>query len=175
MPKTNVMTKPLLTIGYEGLDIDRFVVALLSAGVEAIADVRAVPISRKRGFSKRRLAERLWSEGLDYEHFQALGDPKAGREAARSGRFGDFERIYAAHLATVPAQAALADLARYAYRQTTCLLCFEQDPTFCHRSRVASALSGSGFVVRHLVAEKSNVRVSSVGASRHSGESTTPT
>ena len=45
----------LFTIGYEGADPDRFVTALKGAGVAAIADVRAVALSRKRGFSKNAL------------------------------------------------------------------------------------------------------------------------
>ena len=76
----------IYTIGYEGTDIDRFVASLKAAGVKRIADVRAVPISRKRGFSKKRLSARLKLEGIDYLHFIGLGDPKPGREAARIGQ-----------------------------------------------------------------------------------------
>ncbi|MFL4993855.1 MAG: DUF488 family protein, partial [Microvirga sp.] len=54
------MTKPqVFTIGYEGADVDRFLTTLKDAGVGALADVRAVALSRKRGFSKSALRDAL--------------------------------------------------------------------------------------------------------------------
>ena len=47
------------TIGYEGVDIDCFVATLRTVGVTLLADVRAVAVSRKKGFSKNGLRERL--------------------------------------------------------------------------------------------------------------------
>ncbi len=73
------------TIGYEGTDIDRFVATLKAVGVRRLADVRALALSRKKGFSKRSLAARLKAEGIDHIHLVGLGDPKTGREAARAG------------------------------------------------------------------------------------------
>ena len=69
----------IFTIGYEGADPERFLAALKGAGVEVLADVRAVAMSRKRGFAKTALREGLESEGLGYRHFMALGTPKPGR------------------------------------------------------------------------------------------------
>jgi hypothetical protein len=70
------------TIGYESTDIDRFVTTLKTAGIERVADVRTVALSRKRGFSKKALAARLEAEEIQYLHFIELGDPRPGREAA---------------------------------------------------------------------------------------------
>lgn len=130
----------LFTVGYEGTDIDRFIETLLAAGVTHLVDVRAVPISRKKGFSKSRLAERLAAEGLDYTHLVDLGDPKPGREAARAGRYLEFQRIYRAHLSTGPAADALGALTNIMSKGTVALLCFERDPKTCHRSLVAEAV-----------------------------------
>ena len=99
------------TVGYEGADIDGVVAALRAAGVERLADVRAVAVSRKRGLSKKALAARLHDEGIEYRHLVALGTPKSGRDAARAGRGALFRTIYAAHVATEEAQGALRDLA----------------------------------------------------------------
>jgi uncharacterized protein (DUF488 family) len=77
----------LFTVGYEATDIERFVKTLVSVGVKRLADVRAVAISRKKGFSKRKLAERLAEAGIEYVHYVDLGDPKPGREAAKSGNY----------------------------------------------------------------------------------------
>lgn len=130
----------LLTIGYEGTTIDAFVDTLKAAGVTVLADVRAVALSRKPGFSKTRLKERMESEGIRYVHFIDLGDPKPGREAAREGRMNAFRAIYGDHLSTDAAQEALDALDHIAHNEQVCLLCFERDPSTCHRSIVADAL-----------------------------------
>lgn len=132
------------TIGYEGTDIDRFVATLKAVGIKVLADVRAVALSRKKGFSKKSLKARLESEGIEYLHFVDLGDPKPGREAARAGRYGEFRKIYSRHLKTDRAQDALAALAEAVKDSETCLLCFEHDPTVCHRSIVGEWLKTTG-------------------------------
>jgi uncharacterized protein (DUF488 family) len=135
------------TIGYEGTDIDRFVDTLKTVGVKRVADVRAVALSRKKGFSKKSLSARLEAEGIEYLHFIELGDPKPGREAARAGRYDEFRDIYESHLDSDEAQASLRRLLTIASTAQTCLLCFERDPETCHRSIVAGELAGSDFEV----------------------------
>lgn len=136
------------TIGYEGTDIERFVATLKAVGVRRLADVRAVPISRKKGFSKKSLAARLEAEDIEYLHFQALGDPKPGREAARAGQYDLFRAIYDSHLDSDDAQSSLRELMAVAGEAPTCLLCFERDPATCHRSIVAEEMTQrSGFEV----------------------------
>lgn len=134
----------LFTIGYEGTDIDRFVATLRAVRIMALVDIRAVALSRKKGFSKTALRTRLNSEGIAYKHLNQLGDPKPGREAARAGRINEFRRIYTGHLRGPNAQASLKDLAELALTQSVCLLCFERDPTHCHRSIVAAHLLPMG-------------------------------
>lgn len=144
----------LFTVGYEGTDIRRFIDTLQAAGVEQVADVRAVPISRKPGFSKTRLSDHLAAVGITYRHFVSLGDPKPGREAARAGDYDTFRKIYTEHLASEPAQAELTDLASFACNFATTLLCFERAPAECHRSIVAYSLKARvGFCVFDLFAD----------------------
>ncbi|CCD96431.1 conserved hypothetical protein, DUF1130 [Bradyrhizobium sp. ORS 375] len=130
----------LYTIGYEGTDIDRFVATLKSVKVQVLADVRAVPISRKKGFSKTKLRDRLEQEGIRYIHLAPLGDPKPGRDAARAGHLAQFREIYSRHLAQSAPQQSLQELANLVSEQATCLMCFERDPGGCHRLIVANAL-----------------------------------
>lgn len=141
------MKKPtVFTIGYEGADVDRFLAALADAGVATLADVRAVALSRKRGFSKTALRDALASRDIGYEHFIRLGTPKAGREAARAGDGALMRRIYCDEvLATGPAQEALRDLESLAASRPICLLCFERDPANCHRTVLAQRLAERGF------------------------------
>jgi uncharacterized protein (DUF488 family) len=133
----------LYTIGYEGTDIDRFIATLKAVRICILADVRELPLSRKKGFSKTSLRERIEREGMEYVHLSALGDPKEGREAARAGRFDQFRKIYNKHLAQPAPQELLRQLAALVNERTTCLMCFERDPTECHRLIVASQLPKS--------------------------------
>ncbi|RJE87120.1 DUF488 domain-containing protein [Paracoccus onubensis] len=144
----------VFTVGYEATDIERFVRTMKAAGIKQIADVRAVAQSRKKGFSKRGLAERLEAEGISYLHFVDLGDPKPGREAARAGRYDEFRKIYGKHLKSDQAQAALKRLIEAVSLKATCLLCFERDPSTCHRRMIADELSADiGCNVQHLYAD----------------------
>lgn len=95
----------IFTIGYEGATQSEVIVALQQAGVEQVIDVRAVPLSRKPGFSKNVLAAGLNEAGILYVHLKALGTPPAGREAARKGRWAEMNRIYAEQLETPEAGA----------------------------------------------------------------------
>jgi uncharacterized protein (DUF488 family) len=132
----------LLTIGYEGCTIANVVDCLKASGVTLLIDVRAVPRSRKPGFSKRQLAAGLDEAGIAYVHLQDLGTPKAGRDAVRGGHPERMYVIFDEHMTSDRAQAALAQAIALARRARTCLLCFERDPACCHRSIVAEMVVG---------------------------------
>jgi uncharacterized protein (DUF488 family) len=134
----------LYTIGYEGTDIDRFVATLKAVKVKVLADVRAVAISRKKGFSKTGLRERLKEEGITYIHFVDLGDPKPGRDAARAGKYDEFRRVYSKHLNTRGAQVAFRALKETVEQDSVCLMCFEREPAVCHRRMIADRLKARG-------------------------------
>lgn len=135
----------IYTIGYEGADPDRFRDTLAGAGIELVADVRAVALSRKRGFSKNVLRAGLAEAGIGYRHWIDLGTPKAGREAARAGDAAGLRRVYDEQLARPEAGTALDELAAAAAERSTCLLCFERDPRVSHRRLLAERLAGRGF------------------------------
>ena len=124
----------IFTIGYEGATQPEVIAALQTAGVERVIDVRAVPLSRKPGFSKNVLAAGLREAGIDYVHLKALGTPPAGREAARKGRWAEMNRIYAEQLETPEAGAEAAQMIALAEEKPSALLCFERDPAGCHRT-----------------------------------------
>jgi len=143
------MAKPqVFTIGYEGADVDRFLTTLKDAGVATLADVRAVALSRKRGFSKSALRDALATQDIGYEHFIRLGTPKEGRQAARAGDGELMRRIYCDEvLAKDEAQEAFRDLEALARARPICLLCFERDPANCHRRVLAQRLADQGFEI----------------------------
>ena len=99
-----------------------------------VIDVRALPLSRRPGFSKTPLRLALEEEGIGYVHLRALGTPADGREAARKGRTAEMERIYAGQLALPEAMAAAAQLGALVRDKPSALLCYERHPEGCHRS-----------------------------------------
>ncbi len=144
----------LFPIGYEGSDAENLIETLLNVGVEVLADVRELPLSRKKGLSKTPLALALGDVGIEYMHFRDLGDPKAGREAARSGDYEKFEEVYRSHLGTEDAQVALNNLLEVAKVRATCMLCFERCADLCHRSYIADEAAYIGFSVYNLVSDR---------------------
>jgi uncharacterized protein (DUF488 family) len=145
------MSGVLYTAGYEGRVQDELLDVLAASGVTTLLDVRAVPMSRKPGFSKRILGASAEARGIRYCHVPALGTPKPGRVAARAGRADEMAAIFSAHMTTDAAQAGLAQAIDIAAGQPACLLCFERDPHFCHRRIVADMVSAStGLRVAHL-------------------------
>ncbi len=145
--RQHVTQRSVATIGYETATPAALVAALKRAGIATVVDVRALANSRRPGFAKRALAAALAEAGIVYDHVPALGTPAAGRQAARAGKPEAMRRIFAAHLAGVEPQAALAELKARAAREPVCLLCLEADPAQCHRTLVAEAI---GLPIRHL-------------------------
>lgn len=135
------MADELSTIGYEGCTIDGVLSELKAARIGLLVDVRAVPQSRKPGFSKRQLAAGLDEQGIGYLHLQALGTPKPGRDAVRAGHPELMETIFREHMRSDRAQAELAQARLLARERRICLLCFENDPMTCHRRLVADMIS----------------------------------
>jgi uncharacterized protein (DUF488 family) len=143
----------LATIGYEGCTIGAVVDALRHSGTKLLIDVRAVPQSRKPGFSKRQLAASLDEAGIAYVHLQGLGTPKPGRDAVRAGHPERMEAIFREHMTSDRAQAELAQAKELARGRPACLLCFERDHRTCHRRLVAEMIvAETGQPVVHLEA-----------------------
>ena len=144
----------LFTIGYEKLDQRQFMAQLSYHGVDVVADIRKLPVSRKKGFSKTVLGETLNHKGIDYLNYQALGAPKELRdELYKSGNYDRFFQKYennisdkADHLADI---LSLINSGR-----KVALLCFERNPQICHRKIVAEEirkLDGNGLKIEHIV------------------------
>jgi uncharacterized protein (DUF488 family) len=145
---------PLFTIGYQASTVDRVMAELVRAGVTHLVDIRAVPSSRKPGFSRRQLEAAVLEAGLQYTHLRALGTPKPGRDAVRHGDAAAMHRIYAAHLEAPEPQADLARAVAISREGPSCLLCFERDHLMCHREIVAGLISDvTSASVVHLVPE----------------------
>lgn len=146
--------EPIFTIGYEKSTIHDFINRLADAEIEVLVDVRELPLSRKKGFSKNGLHAAVREAGIDYLHVKALGDPKPGREAARAGNHELFVKIFTQHMEGVDAQAALTELAGTVKGKRVCLTCFERHHEGCHRKIVAERLSALvGAPIEHIAVD----------------------
>jgi uncharacterized protein (DUF488 family) len=124
----------LFTIGYEGKTIEQFVAELRAARIDRILDVRELPLSRRKGFSKTALRTALEAASIDYVHLRAAGNPFRRRDASL--------RAYGAHLDRAP--EIVAEVIAAATGHRAALLCVEADAATCHRSvlsdRIARAI-----------------------------------
>ena len=131
----------IFTIGYEGTTVGEFLAALQQAGVERVIDGRAVPNSRRPGFSKTPLRNALAEAGIDYVHLRALGTPADGRAAARAGRHEELECIYAGQLELPEAMAQGAQMVELSREKPSAVLCYERDPSGCHRTLLLDSVA----------------------------------
>jgi uncharacterized protein (DUF488 family) len=136
------MARTLFTIGYEQATQPALVVALCDAGVEVLADIRYLPLSRRPGFSKSSLRAAVEEAGIAYHHFRHLGTPAEGRVAARRHDHAELARIYAGQLELPEALAQMAELRALAEDKRVALLCYERNAAECHRALLYDALFG---------------------------------
>lgn len=143
---------PLCTVGYEGRVTDELIAMLIENEIDLVVDVRELPLSRKKGFSKSTLSASLDEVGVGYRHMRALGNPKHLRRALKTGlTFDEFADDFRAILAGQT--DAIEELGSVAAEHRVCLLCFEADAERCHRSIVAERVAmfvGDSMQVVHL-------------------------
>jgi len=140
------------TIGYEGLDIEEFVNRLKENCITRLIDIREIPFSRKREFSKSFLKARMESENIQYIHLRSLGSPSDIRHKLKGDH--DYESFFSAiacHLDNN--EESLFEAYRLIKDNLSCIMCFERLPEKCHRSSVVEKLKeidGNGMIVSHI-------------------------
>jgi uncharacterized protein (DUF488 family) len=101
--------------------------ALSEAGVRRVVDVRALPASRRKGFSKTPLREALGQDGIEYVHVRSAGNPfrsEPGGSEAILTRYGQY--LDARPEILIELEQAIAG-------GSAALLCLERDVRSCHR------------------------------------------
>jgi uncharacterized protein (DUF488 family) len=137
----------IYTIGYEGVTMAEFIAVLQGAGVRRVIDVRALPLSRRPGFSKSPLKASLQEVGIEYVHLKALGTPKRGRDAAKKGDVATLTAVYDEQLELPEAQAQAAQMLALADEMPSALVCYEREPCHCHRTLLLRAVGEGREVV----------------------------
>jgi uncharacterized protein (DUF488 family) len=126
-----------------------FIAALKGAGVERVIDVRAVPLSRRPGFSKNILAASLREAGIEYVHLKNLGTPKPGAMRPRRATSRRWRRCTKPSSNCPKHKPRRRRCARWR-GETSALLCFERNPAHCHRTLLLAA-EGQGMEVVDLI------------------------
>lgn len=127
-----VVTGRIYSVGYEGMTVESLVDRLAGAKVTTLVDVRLNPISRKPGFSRRRLTEALGDAGIGYVHEKELGNPADNRDSFREGD-GTAGRRRMRKLLSNGSGPALDRLVDLASDERIAVLCVEREQDRCHR------------------------------------------
>src|SRR3569623_1853956 len=99
--------RKLFTIGYEGVTLDAFIRTLKKAKIALLLDVRELPASRRKGFSKTAHRTALAAAGIAYREEKCLGRPKAVLHRLREDR--DYDRLFVDFYRLLSRQWALLD------------------------------------------------------------------
>ncbi|HEX6104921.1 MAG TPA: DUF488 domain-containing protein [Gemmatimonadales bacterium] len=147
------MAATVWTVGHSTRPLEAFLELLDGNGIEAVADVRRYPGSRRwPHFAREPLATALESRGLCYIWFPELGGrrtpkPDSTNTAWRSAAF----RGYADHMATEAFAEGLDRLVNLASGLRTAILCAETLWWRCHRGLIADVLRWLRFDVIHIL------------------------
>lgn len=126
------MSTEIISLGYEGRNLDELTQILLSNGVKKLIDVRELPLSRKPGFSKTPLSKHLYESGIEYSHYREAGNPyhreKVDIDTCLS--------MYSSYLSQHP--EIINSLIPEILNMRVAVLCFEKKHQACHRSVLIS-------------------------------------
>ena len=155
-PATTTEVPTIWTIGHSTRTLEEFLGLLDEYGIEAIADVRRFPGSRRYPyFASEALAESLPAHGIAYRWLPELGgrrkvQPGSPNTAWRNASF----QGYADHLAGPEFATGLEKLLDLAAERRTSLMCAEAVWWRCHRSLIADVLKLRGIEVVHIIVAK---------------------
>ncbi len=144
------------TIGHSTHSSSEFLSLLAAHEVQAIADVRRFPASRRHPqFNEALMRGWLAQAKLGYRWFEALGgrrlpSPDSVNTAWRNASF----RGYADYMETEEFATAFSELLKFTARQRTAVMCAESVWWSCHRALISDALAFRGIEVIHILDEK---------------------
>jgi uncharacterized protein (DUF488 family) len=124
------------TIGYEGISVDTFINTLIKNSIDVVVDVRAVPLSRKYGFSGGQLENMLPKINIKYSSLKGLGVADSIRK--RIGEISRDEYLGLYEISIKNKTEQLKELSQIVNLDgNVAILCFEKNHKECHRSVVS--------------------------------------
>jgi uncharacterized protein (DUF488 family) len=143
----------VFTIGHSTRDLAEFTALLQAHSIEALADIRAFPMSKRYPhFNREALEMWLHEVGVEYIWCKDLGG-RRGKQQGDSPNVAlrnDSFRNYADYMLTPQFQAAIADLLIMAEKKRTAIMCAEAVYFRCHRMLVSDYLVAHGHNVLHI-------------------------
>lgn len=144
----------LYTVGHSNQSLIQLVEMLKRHGIDAVADVRTMPFSRRLPqFNRPELEAELPKHGTRYVFLGEELGARREEETAYDGLQAAYERV-----AQLPAfQLGLERVIRGLNKGLTlALLCAERDPLTCHRAILVSRhLQARGVEVEHILGDGS--------------------
>ena len=144
----------LFTIGHSTHPLNEFLGLIARHGIEALADIRRFPGSRKHPhFNRDSLASALPTAGVEYRWLEPLGGRRKGTGDSPRNlclRNESF-RHYADYKATPEFHEAVGDLLGLARRKRTASMCSEGLYWRCHRRLVSDYLLAQRITVQHIM------------------------
>lgn len=140
------------TIGHSTRSLEEFLGLLAQYRIEAVADVRRFPGSRRYPhFAGEALAQSLPAHGVAYQWLPKLGGRRRPHaDSPNTGWRNESFRGYADHLASPEFAEGLAELLALAARARTAMMCAETLWWRCHRSLISDVLRLRGIEVIHI-------------------------
>lgn len=134
--------RSIYTIGYEGRSLEEYINCLIKEDIKILFDLRKNPISMKYGFSKKTLSKALETVKIGYKHFPGLGIP--GKYRVNLHDLASYNKLFDYYEKEVLSSSH--SLLEMIYRSILIndrvgLTCFEKLPEYCHRTRVARAIT----------------------------------
>lgn len=150
------MTVTVWTVGHSTRSLPEFLATLAPYGIEAVADVRRFPGSRRQPqYNKPALAAGLHAAGIDYISIPALGGRRqpASKASCSAWRHPAFQG-YAEHLESDEFAAGFFELLMLAWGLRTAIMCTEILWWRCHRRMIADVLVSLDARVIHIMDAK---------------------
>ncbi len=146
--------KEIFTIGHSTRSLAEFLGLLKEFGIEAVADVRRFPSSKKfPHFNREELEKVLGEEGIEYIWFEPLGGFRGRKhrpgKCLKAGGFA----AYKEHLLGREAKQAFKQLLQIAAKKKTAIMCAERFWWRCHRIVLGEELKKGGWRIIHIIEE----------------------
>jgi len=142
----------LWTVGHSTRSVDELTAILRAYRIEAVADVRRFPASRRLPqFHADALAQSLGSSDIGYTWIGALGGRRrATPDSPNDGWRHPAFRGYADYIATEEFATGLFELLLVARGLNTAIMCAEILWWRCHRRLIADVMTVLGWRVVHI-------------------------
>ena len=149
------MAFQLFTIGHSTHTAERFLELLAVHQIQAVADVRRFPGSRRfPQFGQDALAAALSHSGIDYHWLEVLGGRRQKDAPGSSQNLGlrnESFRNYADYMLTGEFQRGVEQLLQIAAEKRTAFMCSESVFWRCHRRLISDYLLVAGIAVQHIM------------------------